>query len=316
MKIQSLHKKIYNLFSNFLVTINQAFVPDFDNNLLVSELRHNIKTGSVKNTRKRSKNTWEDNVTQLEKFISSHNPTDFLQSDVVRNTMFVGNTPFTFKEFGYLKSKNWNRWKKAVVETNVIPREPFILYPKTSGNSVHHAYHLAKFENSTKHNIENSDLILEFGGGYGNMCRIIHNLNFNGKYIIFDLPPFSALQTFYLKTNNITAVFNDPKADSQVYCLSSIPKLRSVLKRFRGYKNKTFIATWSLSESPISFRNKIITLLENFDFHLIAYQSSFSNIDNIEYFKTYQKKIRNHRWFQNEIKSIPNNFYLFGKPSK
>jgi hypothetical protein len=230
--------------------------------------------------------------------------------------MFVGNTPFTFREFGYLKSRNWNRWKTAITETNKIPREPFILYPQTSGNSVHHAYHLARFEDSVKRKIEDSSLILEFGGGYGNMCRIIHNLGFKGNYIIFDLQPFSALQTFYLKTNGISASLNNLKINSQVYCLSSLQKLSIALKRFRSSRNKTFIATWSLSESSVSFRNKVLFSLKSFDLHLIAYQSSFNDIDNVGYFKNYQKKVGTHRWFQSKISMLPNNFYLFGKPNK
>src|SRR5207244_11597755 len=42
--------------------------------------------------------------------------------------------------------------------------------------------------------------VLEFGGGYGSMCRLFHNLGFRGRYLIFDLPAFSALQRFFLRS--------------------------------------------------------------------------------------------------------------------
>jgi hypothetical protein len=41
------------------------------------------------------------------------------------------------------------------------------------------------------------DFVIEFGGGYGSLCRLFFNQQFKGQYVLFDLPPFSALQHFF-----------------------------------------------------------------------------------------------------------------------
>jgi hypothetical protein len=49
-------------------------------------------------------------------------------------------------------------------------------------------------------------------------------------------------------------------------------------------KNKLFIANWSLSETPIDIRDKIIKKFSKFNFFLISFQNSFENLDNYYYF--------------------------------
>jgi hypothetical protein len=48
-----------------------------------------------------------------------------------------------------------------------------------------------------------TDCIIEFGGGFGSMCRLVHALGFRGQHIIFDLPPVWALQRYYLRLHGI-----------------------------------------------------------------------------------------------------------------
>ena len=159
-----------------------------------------------------------------------------------------------------------------------------------------------KVDEYTKVNFKKLSLIFEFGGGYGNMCRLINKMGFKGKYIIYDLPEFSSIQRFYLKLNNIT----------DVSCISDLGKLNTALAKYSNKKDRLFLATWSLSESPLLTRDQIKALVKNFKYHLISYQSSFDCIDNINYFDNFQKYLTTHRWFNHEIKQLPNNHYLFG----
>ena len=48
--------------------------------------------------------------------------------------------------------------------------------------------------------LSSSGVIVEFGGGYGSMCRLLHKLGFSGQYFIYDLPEFVALQRYFLKS--------------------------------------------------------------------------------------------------------------------
>ena len=108
--------------------------------------------------------------------------------------------------------------------------------------------------------------IVEIGGGYGDMCSVVHDMGFKGKYTIYDFPEVQNIQRYYLQTNEIEANFaTDP---------SELEKADLV------------IATWSLSEIPIDFRNTIMERIVDSDRWLVMYQAKiFGTINNEDYFK-------------------------------
>ena len=175
---------------------------------------------------------------------------------------------------------------------------PFIFYPWSSGNLIHNAHHLAQFENITHQNITDFDYVFEFGGGYGSMARLFHNLGFKGKYIIYDLPEFSQLQKIYLDKIGMKNV--------------------EFVTRIEGIPNSNgkvlFIATWSLSEAPLDLRNQILDKVTA-NSYLFAYQRSFDVFNNIEYFNKFRNELK-LKWYDSEIKHIPDNNYLFGSDQR
>ena len=116
------------------------------------------------------------------------------------------------------------------------------------------------------------------------MCRLFHNLGFQGRYLIFDLPQFSALQTYYLKTLNLPVSSIDElmRSKTRVSCISDYETLKEIILNKLKIEKKLFIATWSLSETPISVRENIIPFIYDFENYLIAYQDKFGEVDNVE----------------------------------
>jgi hypothetical protein len=107
------------------------------------------------------------------------------------------------------------------------------------------------------------------------MCRLFHNLGFRGRYVIFDLPPFSALQRYYLKASGfpVRALPTTSVSEQGIFCISDMEQLRAVLKdRMPATIDTLFIATWSISETPISFRESLLSLVSSFKSFLIAYR--------------------------------------------
>jgi hypothetical protein len=219
------------------------------------------------------------------------------------------------EELEYLKSDaKWNtRWEPAIKESNIGHPQKCKEYPKSSSNLIHHAYHLAQFESKTGIEINELDSVFEFGGGYGSMCRLFANLGFKGKYIIYDFPEFSALQNYYLKS---LGIINNNKTQNgiQVELISNIDQITSTINNFSKQKN-LFLATWSISETPIDFRSMFFPLLQNkFDYYLFCYQQQFNEVDNIKYFSNIQSEIpTNLKWADWKINHLPgNNHYLIG----
>lgn len=73
-----------------------------------------------------------------------------------------------------------------------------------------------------------------------------------------------------------------------------------------------FIALWSISETPISFRNEILKIINFPKFMLIANQNKFAEIDNILYFNQLKEKHSRYKWHDFPINYIKDNRCLIG----
>lgn len=314
MQIKKILVKSYDLvYSSKLPSLSKR------DEKLIEDLRNEAKKIEIINTNNLSGSEleWSSNMNNIITNILNKNPREFLTWEVIRYTMFVVRAKFVRVELSsILKSKFYKKlWKNAIIESNVGKPLRYWRFPKSSGNLIHHLYHLLKFKESVNINFEDLDLVLEFGGGYGSMCRVLYNCNFNKKYILFDLPVFSVIQKFYLKSLGIKVLEPNEFIDSEngVVCISSFETLNQLVSHYSNTGSKLFIGTWSFSETPIDFRSKFMPILTTFDLHLIAYQKNFIEADNINYFNNFKEFISASEWDNFEIEHLPNNYYLFGR---
>lgn len=125
--------------------------------------------------------------------------------------------------------------------------------------------HYDTYQNMSGNTINRFKRIVELGGGCGDFCRFVRDMGFEGEYVIWDLPMVSRIQQVAL-------------ADLDVYYTHHVPK---------PAPQTLFVATWSLSETPLEFRNNLVKKL-NPNNYLICYQHEFHELDNVEYFSTWQ----------------------------
>lgn len=119
-----------------------------------------------------------------------------------------------------------------------------------NSNEIHHLFHLESYFNSTKKKFEETNCIVEWGGGYGNICKLIKGLNTNDMtYIIIDLPIFSDIQKKFLEQNNIESVIVEDQIILGKINLLSVDKLDIIKEYCSKNKVDSFITTWGLSES-------------------------------------------------------------------
>lgn len=256
-------------------------------------------------------------MNRLKALVLSDDPREFLRWDVIGYTMFVHSPGYVARELKYLRSRSdWaSRWHAAIQESRVGHPLPYWRYPRSSGNLIHHAYHIAQFEEKTGTRIADMETIFEFGGGYGCMCRLVHEMGFRGRYIIFDLPGFSALQQFYLNSYGLNAHSTESFDSSKdgIVCLSDYESLEGLLNRTTDGRSAALIATWSLSETPTAFRESILSLTSEFEAFLISSQSHYKEVDNIEFFERWRNGRSDIDWSNWRIPHLGNNFYLMGK---
>jgi len=317
--IKKIFGKVYKtIFQRSLPPIT-LHTPSAIENELINDLRkkfHEISEDPLEKLEPAAL-SWANNMNRLRDLVLNNDPRKFLDWDVIRKTMNIGNSGYVQKEYKYLKAINnfYSRWHPAIQESTIGLPKCYNHLGKSSGNLIHHAYHLAKFEEETKLSITDTDFIFEFGGGYGSMCRLFHNLRYKKRYLIFDLAPFSALQEYYLKLLglDILVIDNFMKAESGILCISKIEDLRLILKESDiNQSNSLFLSTWSISETPVNLRESIFPLVKDFSSFLIAYQDNFCDVDNIVYFDNFKKQHKNISWNNWEIPHLSGNNYLIG----
>ena len=135
---------------------------------------------------------------------------------------------------------------------------------ETSPWALKSAHHILSYITNTGRNILDYDQIVEFGPGIGETCRIINDLGFKGDYYLYDLPEVLRVSSYYnSRFSNVKGVTH----------YSEIPTNKKTL----------FIGTWSISETPLQFRDEVFTYFKDADY-LLIYQMQVFEYSNNPYF--------------------------------
>ncbi len=254
--------------------------------------------------------SWKTFSSKMKESFLSKNPSDFLQWDIIKYTITSFNSTLVDREYNAIKlNRNFfNRWNKLLIETSLGSPDRFWKNRDFGTNKIHQTYHLLQLYEKTSKELAEIGYVLEFGGGYGNMCSIFNKINPSVKYTIFDLPELLCLQKFYLNSLGLKC---DLEVKNNITLTKNIDLVKSENEENTG--SKLFIATWSLSESPFELRNEFIPVLRTFEFILIAYQKDFDGMSNIEYFKTFKEKLDGFSWIEYPVITLSGSFYLIGK---
>ncbi len=269
----------------------------------------------IKKIRRNSNNLQKTHKIFNKKIINllhDNNLKNFLRKNFIQKMFFLQNRFFIYQELMELKkSKKWNFYKNLLVEDSIGNPIRYFLYLKSSGNKINHVYHLSVLENELKIKLKKRiKKVFEFGGGYGCMARIFSKINKNIKYTCFDTFYVNLLQYYYLSHNNLNVGFEKNKN----FFLNS--KLENTKE-----KNDLFIANWSLSETPIQFRNKFYFKIANSKYIFICFQEKFENIDNLKYFNNLKIKLKNkfniritkNRFYKGNFIFKQNHYFFIGK---
>ncbi len=280
---------------------------------LIAELRVSLSPETTADTLPK----WVEFRAAFHREFSSRDPREFLRWPLIQHTMCVTNSPSIVRELVAMRgSDQWStRYEPGTREVQCGHPVPFLYKPGSSGNLLHHCHHIFQLERICDVDVTKLDTVVEFGGGYGSLCRLVHNLGFRGRYVIYDLPEFSALQRFFLRS--IDTPVRETAGDFAqpgIYLLTDLATMRSAAQSIPDPRRALFIATWSLSESPVELRELFLPLVSAFGYYLFAYQSKFGPVDNLEYFREYSRaKAREVEWTYQELRHLPLNHYLFGK---
>ena len=226
-------------------------------------------------------NDWATATNRLRHLTLRADPRAFLRWDVIIERMAVRHSPITPVELAALQARpDWEaRWKPAIRECAAGHPFRYVEWPESSEHLIQTAYALARLELLVGRPVTEWDTVFEFGGGFGSLCRLLHQLGYRGRYVIFDLPPFTLLQRYYLRS---AGIMRDD--DDRIVLTSELAELERQVAALPADAWAMFVACWSLSETPLELRARIRPLVERIGRYAIAYQERYGEVDNVDYF--------------------------------
>lgn len=144
---------------------------------------------------------------------------------------------------------------KAIPETDFGDLSKECAEFKCTTNTLGHLFYAARVLEHTK---KTPRVLVEFGGGYGNLARLFAHVYPDATIFIIDLPEFNALQWLFLKRalpqKNVLLHSSIPDAFQD----GSIHLIPLHLLDELSINTDIFISTFGLSECPLALQDCII----------------------------------------------------------
>ncbi len=198
---------------------------------------------------------WRAFNKELEEAFLPYPDFGFLNNPTIQTTMFTtsGGSWLT-EELRCLENRFSRRQLFRYLREDYVGK-PKIMVPEyfASHNSVHHLYHLARFAEAGGADLDTIQTTVEWGGGYGNLVKILRRVQQNpSTIVIIDTPLLSCVQWLYLSSvlgedRVALALRPDDKIERGKINLVPICLLNSF-----EIRANLFISTWALSESSES----------------------------------------------------------------
>lgn len=259
------------------------------NRRMLARRRWRLVSENLANDKTQALGTWQQLLDSLDQDMSRYGIENMLRWSAIQQSMFAVNNYYVLQELRALTSDpQWaNKWRPLLRETTVGSPPRTLYYPFASGNLIHHAFHIQQFETVTGDSLNSYKMIVEFGGGYGSMCRLAFSLGFRGQYIIYDFPFLNVLQEYYLTSHGIRVTIGDngqvQPAENSVLLLSAVGALRAAMSAANSFQPRLLVAMWSLTEAPMKIRREFLAALESFDSLLLSFCEIFEGLDNYQY---------------------------------
>ena len=188
-------------------------------------------------------------------------PVDFLHDPTLAHTMVFGATARLGERLARVRAAFPGGVADDLLLEDAIGR-PTICdrATMTSANRAHHAYHLATHAMVTGRPLFGAKFIVEWGGGYGNLARIVRRMDRSVTYVILDLPALGAVQWAYLSALEGEDAVHLVTADDPTIAPGKVNLAASsfALDHLPTLRADAFVSTWALTESPPALQQAVI----------------------------------------------------------
>jgi uncharacterized protein (DUF3820 family) len=262
---------------------------------------------------------WKENQKIISSYILNENFDKFLSNPQIQSWLFMDARGELLLNQLHVIEKYFDEERiKTIIEDKGVGAPPNFIHKNytTNHNNIHHLYHIARYVRKFKEeeNLKQINTILEWGGGYGNFCKIFLNaFGKNKTYIIIDLPEMSIFQKWYLENYFPEIKTNLLLSPSQKIKEGQINLVPSSFYQKVDFKVDLFVSTWGLSESPVShhdyFKSKNWYGSKHF---LVSLHQCGNHIPFMEESTNLAFMLKKHGCIIDDIRVIPGkNYYIF-----
>lgn len=252
---------------------------------------------------------WKEVNKQMTKSLRPKPSVDFLNIPEIKNTMFVSPSSEWLKaEESYVKKysgaerllKEDGIGKPSLIKINGV---------STSTNTLHHLYHMYRFQKDSSVKLASIKSVVEWGGGYGNMAKLWKRTNPDVTYTIVDSALFTSIQWLYLSSVLGPGSVNLlDRAESKIV-KGKINLIPLALLDKTTLEADLFVSTWGLSESSEAAQDYVINKKWFGASHfLLGFQKSTKALPTASRLGQLSKK---DGATIHEIEFIPGNYYGF-----
>jgi hypothetical protein len=208
---------------------------------------------------------WREHLDEIEKLLLAGD-SRILDDRLVRYAIYLTIAEEWAKsQMPYLRKKlSESQLKKYLMESGAFQQTIIDPNYKTSESRVNHLTHLLCWEEKTKAKIADLDVLVEFGGGYGGMTKLLKTINDKSTIIVIDFPIMILLQSYYLGKSLGKEALNFVLREKLEIMPGKVNYVPVALAHLlpNDLAPDIFIATWSLSES----NEKTQSLIEDKEF--------------------------------------------------
>ena len=266
-----------------------------------------------------AESAWLAHRRELKRRILEEDPREFLTWDVVTGSMFVGNRPFIDSELRYLMKPaglDTVSGKRSSRKTPPVIRKPYKGYRRSSGNRIHQAYHLARFQEETGLSVQpvSPDRGVRRrlrqpvpAGPQARVQGAIHHLR-----PARICRPAEVLPRLAGHAADRGRRMHRRSAGHPLHVRSLRARFRDTAGSETGSFHRHVVAQRNGFGLPGAGSSRL-PAIDGAAAYLITYQRDFEGVDNPRFFDAWRGKKPTVHWTHSEIPHMPGNFYLFGR---
>lgn len=210
-----------------------------------------------------SRYPWPDWQRCLAEDFSRNVPVDFMEHPIIKETMVFHGRVCKWQRIAHVRdSFGASKTRELLLEDPVGGARICDGSLGTSPNRLYHAFHLAMYRQATGKVFPSSGLVVEWGGGYGDISRLIQRLREQSDdrtFVLIDLPAVGALQWVYLTAilgSELVHVLSDADDPIRNGCVNIMTSATAL--EHKGLVANSFVSTWALTESPHALQLAVV----------------------------------------------------------